>query len=699
MANSLITGKRAKMDLNPGDNVSYYFEVWDNDGVNGSKSGRTPIMSFKLPSKEELDSLVKQGNEQIKNSLSSSMDKADKLQKQADELRDKMTSKKELNWEDKKQLEDMVKKEKGLENDIKEFQKELTENMAREEQNKENISPELKKKQDQLKDLFDHVLNSETKALFNKLDSMLANMDKKDVMDQLENFKMNNEQLEKELDRMLALFKQVEFDQKIEETVSDLKKLANDQDSLSKQTEKKEKGNEELAKDQKDLKDKLNNDIKKDMDQLKEISKNMDHEMAFDKPDEDMKQADQDMKESEQGLEQDTKADSKDGKDGKDGKGGKDSKSGKGGKNSKSAAESQKKAAKDVKDMADALQQMQSMKQDEENELDLKAVRQLLKNIVSMSFSQEDVMNDVTHTNINSPDYVKLMSAQQKIKDNAAMVEDSLYALAKRVVQMQSFVTKEMHNINRNIKKSVTGLEDRNKAVSTTSQQYVMTGFNNLALMLSEVMEQLQQQQQNQKEGQGTCKKPGKNKKPGMSLSQMQKELNKELQELAKKQQEGPPKPGPGQKSGDKPGSGTQMSKELAQAAAKQKAIRQALQKLADQENKDGKKTMGDVGKALDGMNKTETELVNKQLTTEMLKRQKEIETRLLEAEDALKERETDKERKSETAKEVTRQMPPDLQEYLKKRDAEVQLYKTVPPALKPYYKNLVETYFKNISF
>jgi hypothetical protein len=141
------------------------------------------------------------------------------------------------------------------------------------------------------------------------------------------------------------------------------------------------------------------------------------------------------------------------------------------------------------------------------------------------------------------------------------------------------------------------------------------------------------------------------------------------------------------------------MSKELAQAAAKQKALREALKQLNDAENKDGKGGLGDLQKLMDEMNKTETDLVNKQLNTEMIKRQQEIMTRLLETEDALKERETDKERKSETAKEVARTLPPSLEEYLKKREAEIQLYKTVPPALKPYYKNLVENYFKNISF
>ena len=33
----------AELELKPGDEVSYYFEVYDNDGVNGSKSARTNL--------------------------------------------------------------------------------------------------------------------------------------------------------------------------------------------------------------------------------------------------------------------------------------------------------------------------------------------------------------------------------------------------------------------------------------------------------------------------------------------------------------------------------------------------------------------------------------------------------------------------------------------------------------------------------
>ena len=96
-------------------------------------------------------------------------------------------------------------------------------------------------------------------------------------------------------------------------------------------------------------------------------------------------------------------------------------------------------------------------------------------------------------------------------------------------------------------------------------------------------------------------------------------------------------------------------------------------------------------------MNKTEKDLVNKKLTNETLKRQKEIETKLLESERAEREREFDNKRKAEQANQIENKMPPALQKKKKKRQSEVELYKNVNPALKIYYKNLVEEYFKTL--
>ena len=98
----------------------------------------------------------------------------------------------------------------------------------------------------------------------------------------------------------------------------------------------------------------------------------------------------------------------------------------------------------------------------------------------------------------------------------------------------------------------------------------------------------------------------------------------------------------------------------------------------------------------INGMEQTETELVNKNLNNGTLKRQDEILTRLLESEKAERERKEDEERKAEVAKRVEENTPPpSLQNYLNKRRTEIEQFKTVSPTLKPYYKQLVEDYYK----
>ena len=48
-------------------------------------------------------------------------------------------------------------------------------------------------------------------------------------------------------------------------------------------------------------------------------------------------------------------------------------------------------------------------------------------------------------------------------------------------------------------------------------------------------------------------------------------------------------------------------------------------------------------------------------------------------------------------ASDKKRKMPPSLEEYIKQRESEIEMYKAVSPSLKPYYKFLVEEYFKKL--
>ena len=359
----------------------------------------------------------------------------------------------------------------------------------------------------------------------------------------------------------------------------------------------------------------------------------------------------------------------------------------------KKASESQKSAAQKMNEMAKKLSEISMSMEAESMGENMQSLRQLLENLVYLSYEEERLLNEFKVTHINTPKYVALVQDQYKVSQTSELVEDSLFALAKRVIEIESFITDKIFEINRNLAASIKQLEERIVPKAVVNQQYVMTSYNDLALMLSEILQQMQKQMAMQMEGNQSCEKPGNGKpKPGKipSLKKMQQQLSDQMQKMGEKM-----KPG---KEGGKSGGKSGQSKELAKMAAKQQAIREALQKIKDAGKKDdsGKNNLGDLQKIIDEMKKNESDLVNKRLSNNLLNRQKEIMTRLLKAENSERQRDEKEERKSEQGDDFINKTPPALIEYLKKRKTYLDLYKHTSPNLKPYYRNISEKYFYN---
>ena len=151
----------------------------------------------------------------------------------------------------------------------------------------------------------------------------------------------------------------------------------------------------------------------------------------------------------------------------------------------------------------------------------------------------------------------------------------------------------------------------------------------------------------------------------------------------------------PGSKPGNKPGT-SGMSEELAKMSAQQQGIRQMLKEMASQLDKEGKGKPGSMDKLQQMMEETETDLVNKRITTETLRRQQEILTRLLEAEKAERQREEEERRESKEPQNQKISNPQIFFEYNRRKQKETELLKTVPPSLVPFYKEKVNEYFNH---
>ncbi|MEP7167748.1 MAG: DUF4175 family protein [Bacteroidota bacterium] len=654
----------SKMNINTGEELEYYFEIWDNDGVTGAKSTKSQSNIFKAPSMKELAENSEKNNSKLKDDLKESIEQAKKLQKDISEASKKMLEKKNLNYDDKKKIEDLLKQQRDLEEKTKQIQQQNKQNTQRESEYKNKMS-EIAEKQKQLEELFDKVMSDDMKKMMEQLQQLLSQLDKEKIQEMMDKMKLDNKDLEKRLDRTLELFKQLEVEQKLKEDIKALDELAKEQQKLSEQSQDKNSDAKDLEQKQKDLNQKFD-DLAKDLKEVEKKNQELEFPKEMSNTDKEQEDIKQDMNQSEQQLSQNQK---------------------------KGASKKQKSAADKMQQMSQKMQQEQQQAEMEQQEEDLNSLRALLENLIRFSFNQEALMQDLKTMDVNNPQYVKLSAQQRKLKDDAKVIEDSLFALSKRVIQIQSVVNEQMTIINDNIAKSIDHLQDRFVPQARSEQQYVMTSVNNLALMLSEAMDQQQQQMQSQKTG-GQCKKPGKGKPSSAAqLRQMQEQLNQQMKKMKGKLDGKDGKPG--NKPGDK--EGQSMSEELARMAAQQEAIRNELSKMSEEENKEGKGSQGNLGQMQQNMEETEKDLVNKRLTEETLKRNEEILTRLLESEKSERQRDQDEKRESNEAKDKDYRNQTQFEEYKKLKMREMELLKTIPPTLNPFYKNLVNYYFQNL--
>jgi hypothetical protein len=497
------------------------------------------------------------------------------------------------------------------------------------------------------------------------------------MLEKMEDMQMSNEELNKELERLEELYKQLEVEQMLNQQIEQLEELAKEQEELAKQTEEEQKNTEELGKEQDKLNEKLE-ELDKKMDELMKKNEELKRPEKIDDNKQDMNDAKQEQKDAKQELNN---------------------------KQNKKAGKKQKNAANKMKEMANKMKQGKESGDMEQMEEDLKTIRQLLENLVGLSFAQEQIKKESETTNPNTPRFVELAQQQYKVKDDFKLVEDSLQALALRQFQLETVITEKVTEVNSNLKNSLEEMEERRNTTATEYQHRTMKALNDLALLLAESMQNMQEQMASAMPGSQSCDKPGKGKgagkgkgkgegEPKDKLSKGQEDLNKIMKDLKERLD----KQGK-EKNGQKPnggGGGTQPSnsKEFAQLAAKQAALRDALRKMQKEKQEQGKGSKA-LDELMEEMNKIEIDLVNKKLNNDMLKRQEQILTRLLEHEKAEREREQDEQREAEVARQQQPKMPPALEEYLKKRRAEVEQFRTVSPALKPYYKQLVEEYLK----
>ena len=107
------------MGIKPGDQVTYYFEVADNDGVNGPKKARSPERSLHVPDAAELNNELNAGTQEVKQKMESAIKLAGQVERESQKLNEMLLDKNNLSFDEKKQIQDLMQKKKDLDDLVK----------------------------------------------------------------------------------------------------------------------------------------------------------------------------------------------------------------------------------------------------------------------------------------------------------------------------------------------------------------------------------------------------------------------------------------------------------------------------------------------------------------------------------------------------------------------------------------------------
>jgi hypothetical protein len=630
--------------------VSYYFSVSDNDAVNNYKTTTSDNFIFQFPNRDEILAKDKEKFEELQANINKSRELAREIKQDMNNLQLKNMDTNISDWEKSQMVSDIISKQNKLEK-LYEQIKQDNENLNNYLNSFDEKNKEIQEKQKQIEELLDEVFTEELKKLMEEFNKLADEFNSQRLNQLSENMKLTFDDLEKQLERNLEMLRKMKVEQKLQDIIDQVNEIAKEEFNLVQELDENKNFEEvtlKVSKHEEQTKQ-LENNLKEAL----ELNKELKNPMNFDEFDEEFKDVEKNFQDSKNELNK---------------------------KNKKKSEENIKKNAEKLQNMAFGMQQMLDMNTKQQNMENIANLKQILSNLIFLSFAQENVLSALNGIADKDPSLFQLNKDQNRIFEQSKIVKDSLYSLAMRTPQITSMVNNELLAIEINLKKAGEEMQEALFPNARVSQQFVVTSLNNLALMLDEALENLEEQMANAQPGDQECENPG-NGEPGMnSLKQASENIKQQLQKMIEQM---------------KNSNQQNMSQQMGQSLMQHEMMQQMLREMMNNGSvgSDAKKQLQQIDEMLE---QNRRELMNKSINTQTILRQNQITTRLLEAEKAELEREFDDKRESQTADEFYSN-PVRFFEYKGKENKSIEYLNKNSHKLHNFYIGKYKQYLKNI--
>ncbi|MDZ7385210.1 MAG: hypothetical protein ONB07_03730 [candidate division KSB1 bacterium] len=639
----------SELNLIPEDVVVYSAEARDNDSVSGPKSARSPEYRVRFPSIYEIYQEVAHAQEEAAQQLESAYEQSKELKERLDRLGQQLRRDPDLDWGERKQVEEALEARRRLEEEIRELSKRLGDMVERMERN-DLVTLETLKKYQELQRLFEEVATPEMRRAMEELQRALREIDPNQLRQAVEKFSLTQEDFLKSLERTIALLKRLQIEQKLDEAVRRAQELAQRQMEVAEKASEPGAQGAQLAEQER----RLAQEAEALSQHVRDLSGAM-REFA------DMPHAEVDraaaimdsagvasqMEALSTMLQQQKMS---------------------------GAQAGARNAATVLQQVASTLQTAQKALTDSQRQEVLKALQKTSHDLVQLSHRQEQLLDASEQSRSDSPRVPEMAEAQNDMRTALERVAAQLYSLAKRTFYVSPQMGAAVGRAHDNMVRAVAALEQRNLGSATSAQAAAMSALNQAVREVMRSMEDVRSA--SSALGFDTFLQRLQN------MAGAQEGINQQTMEL---------------------GLGGQYSLEqqaaMARLAAQQEALRKSLEQL-QREMGGRSEILGRLDQVAKDMEEVAKDLSSHRIDQRTLDRQRRILSRLLDSQRSVRERDLSPKRQAQAGKNVVRPspgpLPPDLG--APQRSLAEDLLRAKKEGYTPDYLELIRLYFEALA-
>jgi hypothetical protein len=226
-----FTWDLSEAGLLPGDELRYYVTAADNDAVSGPKVSRSETYTVRFPTLVELHEAAIRQTERTVDELGPMQSEQEQLGAEVSRLTDEMKRNRELSWDEKQALGQMLDNQQGLleqAQQLREDVRQLTEDLSQGMMLDQETMNRLGQLQELLGQLLPRELQESLARLREKLEKPSAEM-----RQALERFQQDQEKFRAAVERALELMKRIAEEQRLEALARKAEDLARTQQELT----------------------------------------------------------------------------------------------------------------------------------------------------------------------------------------------------------------------------------------------------------------------------------------------------------------------------------------------------------------------------------------------------------------------------------------------------------------------------------